>query len=209
MGPLGNLQSAGSSQASLPHEECSDRSPRMVPGASGFLGSLGSPSPGRKMDVALGPLGPPGVGSPLMSIQLEADSMENHRRFVERAVAGEVVWGLKGQSGYASCDSNSEPRRDVLVFWSDGPYARRAEAHFPDHVPAPISLFDFLYRWLPGMQSDEVLAGTNWNGHLCGLEIEPDALREELIDALPPDVVFRYKAQFEAARGDDAAHPAR
>jgi hypothetical protein len=56
--------------------------------------------------------------------------------------------------------------------------------HFPEYQPVEIGLFDFLFRWLPGMERDRVLAGTNWNGDLAGREIEPDGLKDELLDAI-------------------------
>jgi hypothetical protein len=88
-----------------------------------------------------------------------ATCQENHARFVERVAASQQVWGLKGPNGWANAESNEPENADVLLFWSDERYATRAQADYPDHTPTPITLFDFLFRWLPGMSGDGVLAG--------------------------------------------------
>ena len=76
----------------------------------------------------------------------------NHERFVARAVEAEVVWYLKSGTGAeASCPSNDDERRDVLMFWSDRAYASRArQSGFPEYEPAEIPLF--LFRSLSGME---------------------------------------------------------
>lgn len=86
----------------------------------------------------------------------------------------------------------------MLLFWSDEAYARRAQQEFPEYAPAQIGLFDFLFRWLPGMSGDGVLAGTNWTGDLVGLEKDPYELRTEIEAAMPPEVSAAHKARYEA-----------
>jgi hypothetical protein len=108
-------------------------------------------------------------------------SSENHRRFVERVAAAEVVYYLTNKHGTANSTSNDDDEIAVLPFWSDAPYAKRAALSFEDQFQVEsISLFDFLYRWLPGMTDDGVLAGVNWNGDLCGDEVDPFELRTEI-----------------------------
>ena len=128
-----------------------------------------------------------------------ATCQENHARFVQRVVASGQIWGLEGPNGWANADSNEAENVDVLLFWSDESYARRAQPEFPDHTPSPITLFDFLYRWLPGMSGDGVRAGTNWTGDLVGLEKDPFELREEIEATLPPAVAQKHKAMYEEA----------
>lgn len=106
---------------------------------------------------------------------------ENHRRFVERVAAGEVVYYLTNEGGMANSTSNDNDDVTVLPFWSDAPYAKRAAPGFDNQFQVDtINLFDFLYRWLPGMTGDGVLAGVNWNGDLCGAEVDPFELRTEI-----------------------------
>lgn len=129
-----------------------------------------------------------------------ATCTENHKRLVSRILKSRTVWGLKGHSGWAVAESNDTPEFSVLLFWSDEAYARRAQQEFPGYTPIEISLFDFLFRWLPGMSGDGVLAGTNWTGDLVGLEKDPYELRIEIEADLPPEVAAEYKAKCESAR---------
>jgi hypothetical protein len=122
----------------------------------------------------------------------------NHDRFVFRVAESEVVWGLQTPSAFAVCPSNDEERH-VLMFWSDRGYASRVKQnHFPEYEPVEISLFDFLFRWLSGMEGDSVLAGTNWNGDLAGREVEPGELRDQLLAAMGQDRVQQYLDRLRA-----------
>ena len=124
----------------------------------------------------------------------------NHDRFVARVAETEVVWGLQSSDGFASCPSHADEVRDVILVWSDRADAARVEhSAFPEYEPVELSLFDFLYRWLAGMERDRVLAGTNWNGDLAGLEINPADLRQQLLSALGPDRAREYAQRLQAA----------
>ncbi|MFC1706491.1 DUF2750 domain-containing protein [Planctomycetota bacterium] len=131
-----------------------------------------------------------------------ATCQENHERFVRRVVDDQTVWGLKGEGGWACCDSNDYEDVSVLLFWSDRAYAERArKAKFSEYEAGAISLFDFLFRWLPGMAGDDSLAGTNWTGDLVGLEYEPADLQQELKEALPETLLAEYTVRFSAETG--------
>ncbi|MCI0361251.1 MAG: DUF2750 domain-containing protein [Planctomycetaceae bacterium] len=126
-----------------------------------------------------------------------AQSQDNHRRFIERVIAAETVWYLDSGNGAAYCESNEdEEGRPVLMFWSDRAYAERVRrAEFDDCSVDSISLFDFLFRWLAGMAQDNVLVGANWTGDLVGLESDPQAVRDEILDALSAEKTDQYKQQ--------------
>ena len=110
------------------------------------------------------------------------------------------MWALKNQDGYAVTDSNDDPERNVLLFWSDRAYAKRAaDAEFPDFQPSTIALFDFLFRWLPGMSRQKDLAGTNWTGDLVGLEIDPMEIQDQLTDSLTKDQLSHFSAALRQA----------
>jgi hypothetical protein len=66
-----------------------------------------------------------------------------------------------------------------------------------------IPLFDFLYRWLPGLHRDRHLAGSNWTGDLIGLEVEPSELQDQLHGRLPQNLrdQFREMLAAESAKG--------
>jgi len=112
------------------------------------------------------------------SSKANADSLD---AFVERAVTSGQIWGLASRDGWAVCASSDDDNIDVYPFWSQEAAARR---HCVDEWsvfrPAAVSIDDFIEDWLPGMEEDEVLAGTDWNADLEGLEVEPAYLAELL-----------------------------
>lgn len=134
-------------------------------------------------------------------IRNTADSEADVARFVQQVSHTEIVWYLKSESGTAWCDSNEESSEGeplaVLLFFSDKAYARRCQnAHYSDHEVCCMTLFDFLFRWLPGMSGDGVLAGPNWNQDLIGLEIDPFELRESIDSALSPEQLAAHQVQY-------------
>lgn len=129
-----------------------------------------------------------------------AQLQENHDRFVTRVAANEVVWGLEGPNGFAVCTSNDDESRPVLLFWSDRAYAVRAkQSGYEDHETRELTLFDFLFRWLPGMKGDKAFAGTNFNADFAGLEVEPLDLQEQLLSAMKPELAKAYINRLKAA----------
>src|SRR4051794_32549053 len=115
-----------------------------------------------------------------------ADAQADVARFITRVAEADVVWYLPSERGPAVSSSNADREDDlepakVLLFFSDRAYAKRAQvASFPKHQVASLQLFDFMYRWLPGMSRDGVLAGPNWTANLMGLELDPFELRKAI-----------------------------
>lgn len=106
---------------------------------------------------------------------------ERHDRFVRRVLEFQTVWGLKNDAGWAVAPSNEEDGTEVMLFWSDRAYASQcAKEEWSEYEPTPIQLERFVAAWLPGMTKDGLLAGTNWNAHLSGLEVSPNQLLNEL-----------------------------
>ncbi len=130
-----------------------------------------------KVDLSVRPL------AHIDMLDLAIASKERHERFVERVVASREVWGLKSADGWACTASTADGTEDrsVMPFWSDRAYAKQcAKADWSHYEPTPIPLALFLERWLPGMAGDGSLVGTNWSAQLCGHEIKPLELKQEL-----------------------------
>lgn len=131
-----------------------------------------------------------------------ADSQADMQRFIRRVADFDTVWYLKSEEGTACCESSAEPLDEhdppvaVLLFFSDEAYAKRAGANFPGYRPQKMTLFDFLFRWLPGMSGDGVLAGPNWTAGLTGLEMDPFELREAIESAMTPEHVARHQDRY-------------
>ena len=116
-----------------------------------------------------------------MKYQLTEIARDAHRLFVQRVVETGEVWGLKSDEGWVSFKSNQDEDRDVWPFWSDAAYARRCRPNnLTDYQPTLIPLDKFLALWLPGMDKDGHFAGTNWDQNLCGMEVYPLALKEQI-----------------------------
>jgi hypothetical protein len=117
---------------------------------------------------------------------------EAHSRFIAEVVEEEHVWGLSTQDGFLACESDEAKERAVLPFWSDADEARSAQSEVEGSEVDSIELFDFLFRWLPGMDDDDVLVGTNWTETLEGKELEPLDLQDEILDAMSDDTRISY-----------------
>jgi Protein of unknown function (DUF2750) len=117
-------------------------------------------------------------------LQNEAEASANYDRFVERVKEHGEVWGLElPGSGWARCASNKEEGKWVLVFWSD----RACAAHhqkdqWAAYVPISITIDKFIDVWLKSMHNDGVLAGPNWDAHLCGREVAALELAKRLTE---------------------------
>lgn len=139
----------------------------------------------------------------MAALQNAATVRLQHKRFLQRIIDQEAVYYLANEDGVANSISNDDDETVVLPFWSDRAYASRAAKTFDDEfTPTQIPLFDFLYRWLPGMSEDGVLAGTNWDGHLIGTEIDPFDLRTQIENQLPPKQSKAYESMYNEATSD-------
>ncbi len=121
----------------------------------------------------------------------------NFQRFIDRIIESESVFYLGNEEGVANSVSNEDEEVVILMFWSDRAYAARAKKCFDEHFDeVEMDLFDFLYRWLPGMSGDGVLAGPNWNGDLVGREIDPFELREVIEERMPSELISKYQEKY-------------
>jgi hypothetical protein len=137
-----------------------------------------------------------------------ADAQADVDRFIRRVVESDTVWYLASDEGTANCysdaevDAEDEEPATVLLFFSDRAYAKRAQAsNFPECRIECMNLFDFMYRWLPGMSGDGVLAGPNWTGDLAGLELDPFELREAIESTMSPESKERHEAMYRELSG--------
>jgi hypothetical protein len=117
---------------------------------------------------------------------------EAHARFIAQVVEREHVWGLSTQDGFLACESDEAEDRAVLPFWSGAGDAQAAQPEVESSEVDSVELFDFLFRWLPGMDDDDVLVGTNWTTTLEGKEVEPLDLQDEILDAMSDDMRISY-----------------
>ena len=131
-------------------------------------------------------------------IRDSATCQANHDRFISRVIESETVWYLTGENGAAVCESNDFENCDVILFFSDKAYAKRAkDQSFKEFEAQSTTLFDFLFRWLVGMDEDGIAAGTNWTGDLVGFEFDPQDLKDEIESAMGSEMLDSYIKELE------------
>lgn len=119
---------------------------------------------------------------------LKQDSIDNHNRFIRRAVENKSVWYIAQPNGdllgFPSNDVEDEDEDNaatVIPFWSDEAYAKRhLKDVLSDHTVLSIDLESFIEGILKDFHQQQILVGTNWDAHLIGLEIDPIDLAKEL-----------------------------
>ena len=103
--------------------------------------------------------------------------------FYREAILEGAVWTIRDDGGFPA-PMNSSKRR-VQPFWSKDSRARKvienvsAYAGFATHK---VTLRDFLYKWLPGLERDGLEVGLNWSGDKAvGYDVPPARVRERLL----------------------------
>jgi len=129
----------------------------------------------------------------------KTERAQPHAHFVKQVAANKTVWGLKSSDGWAMAPSNRFKERKVMPFWSDRALAKSVTVGaWASWQPTSIKLDAFINLWLKGMKADNTLVGMNWDVHLTGKEIEPDALEKEIRDALEEHGRSLKKSQTKA-----------
>ncbi len=112
---------------------------------------------------------------------LGEDLEDNYDRFIVEAIECGCVWGLENDEGWALSDSDSHSDSSVMPFWSQPEYAQaHCVEEWSSYKAVPIALEELLDEWLPGMHSDVILVGVNFNSDMEGIEIEPLDLIAEI-----------------------------
>ena len=109
------------------------------------------------------------------------DMQENLDRLIVECLENGCVWGQQDTSdNWALVGSTENDSIDVMPFWSDQRLAQAlCSGDWDIYRPVAIELEEFLDDWLPGMHTDVLMVGVNWNEALEGQEMEPLDLLEE------------------------------
>lgn len=94
--------------------------------------------------------------------------------FTADVISTDKVWGLKGEDGWAVCESIEFEETDVLLFFAtEEAAAKLCVDEWQAYEPASLTLDEFLQDWLPGMHEDNAMVGIQWDADLDGPELEP------------------------------------
>lgn len=110
---------------------------------------------------------------------------KKHHEFVQQIVANDKVWGLNAKEGWVISVSDEEDELAVMPFWSDEASAKKLiKDEWKAYKTDSLELSAFLEDWIGGMYDDGVMAGTNWDEELFGIEINPLELALEVIEEI-------------------------
>jgi hypothetical protein len=114
--------------------------------------------------------------------KLTNDINHNLDLFIDETASTKLVWGLKNDEGWLSCDSAEFENSEVMPFWSSKEYAQVHNVEeWSDFEVVEIPLDIFIEDWLLTLDEDGVLLGINWNDSLEGCEIEPKDLAQKYL----------------------------
>ncbi|AVH30558.1 DUF2750 domain-containing protein [Vibrio fluvialis] len=109
--------------------------------------------------------------------KLTTDIQANLELFIKESQENNLVWGLRNEEGWLSCESTEFEDSEVMPFWSSKEDAQLHNVEeWADFEVLEIPLDIFVEDWLITLGEDGVLVGTNWNANLDGKEIEPSEL---------------------------------
>ncbi|TXY23651.1 DUF2750 domain-containing protein [Vibrio mimicus] len=109
--------------------------------------------------------------------KLTADIDANLALFIQETQENQLVWGLRNEEGWLSCESTEFEESEVMPFWSSKEDAQIHNVEeWADFEVVEIPLDVFVEDWLITLDEDGVLVGTNWNANLEGKELEPSQL---------------------------------
>lgn len=109
--------------------------------------------------------------------KLTDDVQANLALFISESKENQLVWGLRNEEGWLSCESTEFEESEVMPFWSAKEDAALHNVEeWADFEVLEIPLDIFVEDWLITLAEDGVLVGANWNANLEGQEIEPAEL---------------------------------
>jgi len=109
--------------------------------------------------------------------KLTADIDANLALFIEETQENQLVWGLRNEEGWLSCESTEFAESEVMPFWSSKEDAQIHNVEeWADFEVVEIPFDVFVEDWLITLDEDGVLVGLNWNAGLEGKELEPSQL---------------------------------
>ncbi|WP_441257548.1 DUF2750 domain-containing protein [Vibrio sp. Vf1514] len=109
--------------------------------------------------------------------KLTTDIQANLELFIKESQENNLVWGLRNEEGWLSCESTEFEESEVMPFWSSKEDAQFHNVEeWADFEVLEIPLDIFVEDWLITLDEDGVLVGINWNENLDGKELEPSEL---------------------------------
>ena len=107
---------------------------------------------------------------------------QRYDHFISQAIELKAVWGLDSKEGWVILPDDGE---DHLPIWSHAELASQwAAGEFADCQPQAIPLNEWLEKWLPGMDTDGLLAAVCPNQKGDAIVVSAEELLEDFKTAL-------------------------
>lgn len=103
---------------------------------------------------------------------------ERYSYFVRQVADAEELWGLRSQAEWALAGVEGV---DLVAVWSHPRFARAcAIGEWHDTEPSPISLQDWLEKWVPGMKADGRRVAVFPDRGQEFADVDPEQLAEDI-----------------------------
>ncbi|CAH0344399.1 DUF2750 domain-containing protein [Bacillus sp. CECT 9360] len=101
--------------------------------------------------------------------------------FIIEIIVHQKVWTIENEKGFPTTISDGEKS---MPFWSSElrtqEFIKSVDFYKKYHI-LEISFIDFVNRWLPSLEKDELIVGTNLKGkYLIGIDWNPKELLEQI-----------------------------
>ena len=124
---------------------------------------------------------------------------KEYEAFLREILHNQEVWLLQNEEGIACQNSADYPERMSVLIWSNGILAEsEREGEFENLQAETLSLYQFIFYWLPNMQEENVICSLNWASSEGGLEVEPKDLLKHLKLILPEDLQEEYRKRLDS-----------
>jgi plastocyanin len=101
--------------------------------------------------------------------------------FINEIIVHQKIWTIENEKGVPTTICDGE---ESMPFWSSElrteDFIKSVDFYREFHI-LEISLIDFVNRWLPNLEKDELIVGTNLKGkYLIGIDWNPQELLEQI-----------------------------
>jgi hypothetical protein len=134
-----------------------------------------------------------------MTMEEKEEIQKEYEAFLQEALNNREIWLLQNDEGMACQNALEHEGCMSILFWSNGMQAENERAGEFENLEAhSLSLFQFMFHWLPNMGEEQVVCGLNWDVDNGGLEVTPQDLLEHFKLILPEELQQEYRRKIAA-----------
>ncbi|WP_296150619.1 DUF2750 domain-containing protein [uncultured Flavobacterium sp.] len=112
---------------------------------------------------------------------VKLSSLERYKYFIRKVADFETVWGLYSDGWAMASDNNS----NSIVFWPEKIFAEKCiDNQWENYKPKSINIDDYLNKWIPGMEKDNLNAIIFYTAEDKGIVVSPSDLKKDIVEEL-------------------------